>query len=149
MKNNYQILITIRDEILDNDEYKYITSDLNDIRMKTVVNHLLSYILETKKKDLSHLQKATIIDLNKFLLFDNHTKRNLELVETLRMKERTYSLLWLLDKTKTAMGSRLLKYNLENPLTNKEEIERRYSTIETLLTEFILKNDLITLLDEV
>ena len=73
----------------------------------------------------------------------------MELVETLRLKERTYSLLWLLDKTKTAMGSRLLKYNIENPLTNKEEIERRYSTIETLLTEFILKNDLQTYLDEV
>ena len=149
LKNNYQELITIRDDIYDNDEYKYITSDLKDIRMITVVNHLLSYILDTKKGDMSHLQKASIVDLNQYLLFDNHTKRNLELVETLRLHERTYSLLWLLDKTKTAMGSRLLKYNIENPLTDKEEIERRYSIIETLKTEFILKNDLIDLLDEV
>ena len=149
LKNNYQILITIRDEIYNGEDYKYITSDLKDIRMITVVNHLLSYILDTKKGDMSHLQKATVLDLNQYLLFDNHTKRNLELVETLRLHERTYSLLWLLDKTKTAMGSRLLKYNIENPLTDKDEIERRYSVIETLLTEFILKNDLITLLDEV
>ena len=149
LKNNYQELITIRDDIYDKEEYKYITSDLKDIRMITVVNHLLSYILDTKKGDMSHLQKASIVDLNQYLLFDNHTKRNLELVETLRLHERTYSLLWLLDKTKTAMGSRLLKYNIENPLTDREEIERRYSVIETLKTEFILKNDLIDLLDEV
>ena len=149
LKNNYHVLVTIRDEIYDKEEYSYITSDLKDIRMVTVVNHLLLYILDTKKGDMSHLQKASIIDLNNYLLFDNHTKRNLELVETLRLHERTYSLLWLLDKTKTAMGSRLLKYNIENPLTDKEEIERRYSIIESLLTEFILKNDLIDLLDEV
>jgi DNA mismatch repair protein MutS len=52
-------------------------------------------------------------------------------------------LLWLLDKTKTAMGSRFLKYNIENPITDIEEINRRYSIIEKLLTEFILKEDLV------
>ena len=149
LKNNYQILVTIRDDIYDGDTYKYISSSLKDIRLVTTVNHLLSYILDTKKGDMSHLQKASVINLDKYLLFDNHTKRNLELVETLRNKERTYSLLWLLDKTKTAMGSRLLKYNIENPLTDKKEIEKRYSVIETLRTEFILKNDLQALLDEV
>ena len=149
LKNNYQILTSIRDDVYSGSDYQYITESLNDIRMKTTVNHLLSYILDTKKGDMSHLQKANIVNLDEFLLFDNHTKRNLELVETLRLKERQYSLLWLLDKTKTAMGSRLLKYNIENPLTNKEEIEKRYSVIETLLTEFILKNDLQTYLDEV
>ena len=149
LKNTYHILVTIRDEIYDEEEYKYITSDLNDIRMITTVNHLIKYILETKKGDMTHLQKVNVVDINQFLLFDNHTKRNLELVETLRLHERTYSLLWFLDKTKTAMGSRFLKYNIENPLTNKQEIEKRYSVIETLLTEFILKNDLITYLDEV
>ena len=149
LKNNYQILTSIRDDVYSGSDYQYITESLNDIRMKTTVNHLLSYILDTKKGDMSHLQKANIVNLDEFLLFDNHTKRNLELVETLRLKERQFSLLWLLDKTKTAMGSRLLKYNIENPLTNKEEIEKRYSVIETLLTEFILKNDLQTYLDEV
>ncbi len=149
LKNNYNVLITVRDELYDSDEYKYIYEDLNDIRLTTVVKHLISYILDNKKGDMSHLQKAELIHLNDNLLFDNHTKRNLELVETLRLKERTYSLLWLLDKTKTAMGGRLLKYNIENPLTDREEIERRYKTIETLLTSFIAKNDLITLLDEV
>ena len=149
LKNTYNILITVRDDLYDQEEYKYIYEDLNDVRLTTIVKHLISYILDNKKGDMSHLQKVELVHLNEHLLFDNHTKRNLELVETLRLKERTYSLLWFLDKTKTAMGGRLLKYNIENPLTDKEEIERRYKTIETLLTSFIAKNDLVTLLDEV
>ena len=56
---------------------------------------------------------------------------------TMRLRERTYSLLWLLDKTKTAMGGRFLKESIENPLTDEVEIKRRYSIIEKLLTEFI------------
>ena len=73
---------------------------------------------------------------------DVHTKRNLELTETLRLKERQYSLLWLLDKTKTAMGARLLKSYLLNPLVDKNEIEYRLNTVATLINEFILKSDL-------
>ena len=80
---------------------------------------------------------------------DIHTKRNLELIETLRLKQRQYSLIWLLDKTKTAMGSRLLKTYIENPLIDKEEINKRYDIVETLLNEFILKEDLQNLLYEV
>ena len=80
---------------------------------------------------------------------DIHTKRNLELTETLRLKQRNYSLVWLLDKTKTAMGGRMLKSFIENPLVDKEEINRRYDTVETLLKEFILKEDLCSALYEV
>ncbi len=149
LKEVYHVLVSILDTIYDEEKYRYITKELTDIRMTTTVNHLLSYILETKKGDMSHLQKAQIVDLNKYLQFDNHTKRNLELVETLRQKERTYSLLWLLDKTKTAMGSRFLKYNIENPLTDFKEINRRYDTVTVLLNEFILKNDLQNYLNEV
>ena len=80
---------------------------------------------------------------------DIHTKRNLELTETLRLKERQYSLIWLLDKTKTAMGSRMLKNYIENPLIDINEINKRYDIVETLLNEFILKSDLDNYLDEV
>ncbi len=73
---------------------------------------------------------------------DIHTVRNLELVETLRQKERIHSLIWLIDKTKTAMGSRLLKNWLLNPLRSVEEINKRYDCIEKLNTEFILKEKL-------
>ncbi len=73
---------------------------------------------------------------------DINTKRNLELTENIRTKERRYSLLWLLDKTKTAMGSRKLKSFILNPLTDKKEIEKRYDKIEVLMKEFLLKDEL-------
>jgi len=149
LRENYNILVTITDEICDLDEYKYLYEDINDVRLITTVKHLLQYITETKKTNLSHLQKIEVIDINKYLTFDIHTKKNLELTETIRQREKTYSLLWLLDKTKTAMGSRFLKTNIENPLADKDEIIKRYDIIETLLTEFILKEDLIKNLNEV
>ena len=149
LRESYQLLVTVREDLYDGEEYKYITKDVDDIRITTTCNHLIKYILDNKKGDMSHLQKVNVVELNRFLQFDNHTKRNLELVETLRQKERTYSLLWLLDKTKTAMGSRYLKYNIENPLIDVKEINKRLDVIDTLLTEFILKNDLQTALDEV
>ena len=149
LKDNYHLLVTLTDDVYSGDEYNYITRELDDVRLVTVTNFLLKYILDNKKGDMSHLQKVDLVERNKYLQFDTHTKRNLELVETLRQKERMYSLLWLLDKTKTAMGSRLLKYNIENPLVDEAEINKRLDVIDTLLTEFILKNDLQTYLDEV
>lgn len=149
LRDTYQIVITITNELYPREDYSYLYEHIQDIRLRAGIRHLLQYIVETKKGNMSHLQKVEIIDNKSHLLFDNYTKRNLELTETLRLKERTYSLLWLLDKTKTAMGSRYLKYNIENPLTDVGEINRRYDTIETLLTEFILKNDLTEALDEV
>ena len=80
---------------------------------------------------------------------DIHSIRNLELVETLRLKERTYSLVWLLDKCKTAMGSRKLKSWMLNPLKNKDKINERYDKIEKLNNEFIIKDELKNLLYEV
>ena len=110
---------------------------------------LLIYLFETQKNSLSNLTHITPYITGKYMLIDSSTRRNLELVETLRLKERTYSLLWLLDKTKTAMGSRTLKTYIENPLVDKHEIERRYDYISTLLTEFILKEELRELLNNV
>ena len=142
LRNNYNILVTIRDDILDDDTYNYLTNNVKDVRVKTTVFHLLSYLIETKKGDLTHLQEVELIDNNKNLQFDVHTKKNLELTETIRNHDRMYSLLWLLDKTKTAAGSRLLKANIENPLTDIKELNRRYDIIEKFLTEFILKEEL-------
>ena len=149
LREQYNILITIRDDLYEEKDYDYLTEDIKDVRIKTTISHLLSYLFDTKKGDLSHLQKVELVDHKKHLLFDVHTKKNLELVETLRNRDRTYSLLWLLDKTKTAMGGRYLKTNIENPLTDKNEINRRYDMIEKLLTEFILKEELREELDKV
>lgn len=149
LKNNYHILVTITDTLCDDLSYKYIYSDITDIRLITGIKHLLAYVTETKKVTLTHLKKANFYHESDFLQFDIHTKRNLELTETIRDNSRTYSLLWLLDKTKTAMGSRYLKRNIESPLCKRDEIERRYDIVSKLLTEFIYKEELGTLLREV
>ena len=149
LKNQYKLTLTITHDIEDLDQYKYIYEEILDSRMINGIKHLLTYINKTQKRNLDHLQKAIIKEKNKYLKMDIHTKRNLELTETLRLKQRNYSLIWLLDKTKTAMGSRLLKNYIENPLIDKKEINRRYKIVETLIQEFILKNDLIDNLYEV
>ena len=143
LRTNYNVLVTITKEELDDKNYEYIYKAIEDIRIVSTLKHLLYYIIDTKKGDLHHLQKCRVIKNSEFLEFDNNTKRNLELTETLRNRERQYSLLWLLDKNKTAMGSRYLKHNIENPLTSREDIERRYHMVEKLSTEFILRDDLI------
>jgi len=148
-REHYNLLVTFREEFYEGEDYQYIYQDVKDVRIITVTKYLLRYLLDTKKGDLSHLQKIELVDENEHLLFDVHTKKNLELVETIRNHDRQYSLLWLLDKTKTAMGSRYLKANLESPLTNKEEMLRRYNIIEKLLTEFIKKEELKEALDKV
>jgi len=149
IRENYHIMVTFRDDVYAGDEYSYLVKKLPDVRMKTIVYHLLSYLIETKKGSLAHLQEVEVLSLNEFLRFDIHTKQNLELTETIRSHEKTYSLLWLMDKTKTAMGSRYLKMNIENPLLSVQKIERRYNFVEKLLTEFILKDELRMELDQV
>ncbi len=149
LKNQFKITISTLNEIEELPVYKYIYEEIDDIRYIETIKHLLTYINNTQKRNLSHLQKAKIIENKNFLKMNIHTKRNLELTETLRLKQRNYSLLWLLDKTKTAMGSRMLKQMIENPLIDINEINRRYDTVDTLLKEFIIKEDLSNLLFEV
>lgn len=148
-RTNYDILVTITKDELDDVDYNYIYKDIEDERIVKTIKHLLYYIIDTKKGDLHHLQTCKIIKSSMYLEFDVNTKKNLELVETLRNRERQFSLLWLLDKCKTAMGSRFLKNTILNPLTEKEEIEKRYDLVSLLSTEFILRDDLIRSLDNV
>lgn len=142
LRDTYGILITIQNELLNTNDYDYIYADVKDVRVINSLKHLLYYLNATKMGYLVHLQKVVMVDKRNVLELDLYTKKNLELVENLRLKERTFSLLWLLDKTKTAFGSRYLKQMIENPLVDKEAIERRYDFISVLLTEFILKEDL-------
>ena len=148
LRNQYKISVTITDEIEENSAYNFIYDGIDDYRYKKIIDHLLTYITNTQKRILSHFQKLIIVD-KKHLKMDIHTKRNLELTETLRLKQRNFSLIWLLDKTKTAPGSRMLKTFIENPSIDINIINRRYDTIEKLLKEFILKNDLVEALNEV
>ena len=149
LKNQFRIYITISDSIEEIKEYEYIYEGIDDERLIKTIKHLITYVISIKMSNLSHLQKAIVKINNKYLKMDIHTKRNLELTETLRQKQRQYSLIWLLDKTKTAMGSRMLKTYIENPLIDATEINKRYDVVEKLLEEFILKEDLKNLLYEV
>ncbi len=142
LKNVYKLPITITDNIDSSCNYEYIIKDIEDKRYITGINHLVYYLTNNLKRSIFHFQKVIIRKNKEALLMDIHTKRNLELTESMRNKERTYSLLWLLDETKTAMGSRKLKAWIEAPLVNKDEIEKRYDTVDTLLEEFLLSEEL-------
>lgn len=148
LKNTYNIEVTISSEFLK-DKYQDFFSTIPDVRVRSGVEHLFYYLSVRQLKDLSCINSIEIIKKNDYVEMDVHTVRNLELVETIRLKERTYSLVWLLDKCKTAMGSRKLKSWILNPLKNKDVIEKRYERIEKLNNEFILKDELRNLLYEV
>ena len=148
LKNTYNVEVTINNEFLW-DKYKTLLESISDARVKSGVAHLFYYLDVRQLKDLSHITKINYLHKNDFLEMDIHSIRNLELVETLRLKERTYSLVWLLDKCKTAMGSRKLKSWMLNPLKNKDKINERYDKIEKLNNEFIIKDELKNLLYEV
>ncbi len=147
LKNQFHLTISITNNTTEN--YSKIYNELTDQRYIETVKHLIAYIENNQKRSLDHLQTVQIRETKNYLKMDVHTKRNLELIETLRLKQRNYSLIWLLDKTKTAMGARLLKKYILNPLIDKKSIERRYDCVDTLLKEFILKSDLETYLMEV
>lgn len=93
---------------------------------------LLKYLYETQKNNLGNMTSLQLYSTGKYMIIDSSTRRNLELVETLREKQKRGSLLWVLDKTKTAMGARMLRSFVEQPLIEKSEIERRLDAIEAL-----------------
>ncbi|MDD2958288.1 MAG: DNA mismatch repair protein MutS [Lachnospiraceae bacterium] len=103
---------------------------------------LLQYLMETQKTDLSNLTTITPYTAGKFMIIDSSTRRNLELCETLREKQKRGSLLWVLDKTKTAMGARMLRNFIEQPLVEQEEIELRLGAIEELNQNAIAREEL-------
>ena len=104
---------------------------------------LLDYLYETQKTDLSHINSLEYYEQGRFLELDLTARRNLELTETLRNKEKRGSLLWVLDKTKTAMGGRLLRSWLERPLLDLAAIDRRLSAVEALVGDTVGREELI------
>ena len=148
LKHTYGIEVSICGEYLE-DRYTNVYKDIKEMRHILGIKHLMYYLVVKQLKELDHIKSPEVVYPDEFLEMDVHTVRNLELFETLRLKERTYSLIWLLDKTKTAMGSRKLKNWLANPLKDKDGIIKRYDMIDVLRNEFILKEELLHELDEV
>lgn len=103
---------------------------------------LLQFLYETQKTDLAHFTHIFPYLTNKYMLLDSATRRNLELTETLREKQKRGSLLWVLDKTKTAMGGRLLRSMLEQPLIDREEMEKRLDAIEELNGDSVSRDEI-------
>ncbi len=103
---------------------------------------IMQYLEETQKCSLAHISHLLPYHTGKYMLLDRNTRRNLELVETLREKQKRGSLLWVLDKTKTAMGARKLRSSLEQPLIDKETILQRYDAIDELNQDVITREEL-------
>lgn len=105
------------------------------------VGGLLSYLHETQKNDLNHLRILNFYTAGRYMELDLTTRRNLELTETIRSKEKKGSLLWVLDQTRTSMGSRLLRSWLEKPLLNPVDIDRRLSAVTDLVGDTIAREE--------
>ena len=102
----------------------------------------LKYIAETQMKDISYIKKLSSYDSSEFVEMDVATRRNLELTETMLTKEKRGSLLWVLDKTTSAMGARLLKSMIEHPLTGAAGITKRQQAVSELYDNFMLREEL-------
>jgi len=103
---------------------------------------LLQYLYQTQKSSLNHFTKISPYHSGRYMLLDSSTRRNLELTETLRDKNKRGSLLWVLDKTKTAMGARTLRNYIEQPLITAEEIEQRLDTVDAFMKEAVVRDEL-------
>ena len=117
--------------------------------MASAVGALLGYIRETQKGDISYIKELNIYGDDQFLQMDLNTRRNLELTETMRTKEKKGSLLWVLDKTQTAAGARMLRKWIENPLLSTGKILRRQSAVTEFYNNFMLREETSVLLSDV
>ncbi len=108
----------------------------------TAAGALLKYLYETQKTSMEHLSAIHPYTTGMFMVIDSSTRRNLELVETMREKQKRGSLLWVLDKTKTAMGARTLRSYVEQPLIDRGEIERRFDAIEEINSRVIDREEI-------
>ena len=144
-----QIVLSYEEERLIPIEYQILAEEVNDGYLTQAFGRLVNYLVRTQKSALGHLQPISLTKNEDYLSIDYNSRRNLELTETIRSKSRQGSLLWLLDKTKTAMGSRLLKQWIERPSINAQMINERLDVVESFMSDFMLKEELKRHLDEV
>ncbi|KIU12721.1 DNA mismatch repair protein MutS [Bacillus subtilis] len=140
---------TISIEDGETDEHVTIIEHLNNEDITKTFLRLYTYLKRTQKRSLDHLQPVQVYELEEAMKIDLYSKRNLELTETIRSKNKKGSLLWLLDETKTAMGGRLLKQWIDRPLIRVNQIEERQEMVETLMSHFFEREDLRERLKEV
>lgn len=135
------ITISIEDNIDPIDYMESLSNEL-DKNEKIAFNRLLNYVVNTQKKVLVHMQKVNKYNIKGFMRIDLSSRRNLELLETLRFQNKKNTLVSTLDKCVTAMGSRLLKKNIIFPLIDKNQLNKRYDIIKKMNDSFLETNDL-------
>src|SRR5699024_994229 len=142
LRDRLHVVLSYQDEVTFNAEYRNLCDNINDERLVKGFSRLLNYIQATQKRSLDHLQPAEVIELKDYLSLDMYSKRNLELTETIIKKGKHGSLLWILDKTVTAMGSRTLKKWIERPLLFAGQIEERLNIVEGMYNGFMERDTL-------
>ncbi len=140
--------INLRFNIVDNNGRKL--EDISDKKLGvSSINALIEYIEETQKTSLDHINKITVYQISKYMALDINARRNLEITEKMRDKSKKGTLLWVLDKTSTSMGGRLLRRWLSDPLVDVNEINRRLDAVEELKDNIILRGDVVENLKKV
>lgn len=142
---NKQLLLTAREpmdaEKLAEQFGEQELSKITGARL-LAVSVLTGYLDETQKRSLGHVRSITSYEPNQYMILDHYTRRNLELTETVRDRNKKGSLLWLLDRTQTSMGARLLRRWIDKPLLNSAAVEARLDAVETLYLNLILRDDI-------
>ncbi|WP_419961842.1 DNA mismatch repair protein MutS [Psychrobacillus sp. BM2] len=129
-----------KEELSDEEIHKYVPNHPDQTHQ--TVKRLLQYIQKTQKQSLLHIQPFTFQRRESFLAMDYHSKRNLELISSIRSGDQKGTLLWLLDETVTAMGGRKLKQWIHQPLANKQSIETRQEIVTSFLNDFMLREEI-------
>ena len=138
--NNYEAL-SVKYKIVDDEEKP--VEDLSKYMLSVAAtNALFTYLLDTQKNNLDHINKIVLYSVTKYMSLDINARRNLEITEKLRDKTKKGTLLWVLDKTATAMGGRLLRNWLNNPLINVEKINKRLDAVAELKDNIILRGEI-------
>src|SRR5699024_6408042 len=142
LKTQLQVVLSYEDEVNFIGEFRDLVEGMNDEKYLNAVSRMLNYILHTQKRSLHDLQMPKIIPIKRHVSVDMYSKRNLELTETIRKKDRYGSLLWVLDRTTTAMGARTLKKWIERPLMDEREINERLEIVDALVHSFMERDSL-------
>ena len=141
--------ISIHNDVEPTLEYEDVCMNIQDIRQIRCLVRLVDYLVQTQKRSIDYLQKPKVLKTNQYLQMDAYTRFNLELLRTIRSEDRFGSLLWVLDKTKTAMGARLLKTYISRPLADIYSINERLDVVESFVNHFIARKEIATKLNEV
>ncbi|WP_110112752.1 DNA mismatch repair protein MutS [Bacillus sp. CGMCC 1.16541] len=149
LKERKVITVSYENNATLDSNFEHLVEELQQQKLVATFARLVNYLIRTQKRSLEHLQSVQFYQINQYMKIDLFSKRNLELTETIRTKGKKGSLLWLLDKTVTAMGGRLLKTWIDRPLLQQQEIENRLNMVETFMNQFFEREELRELLTDV